>query len=117
MGPAVGGYQGTVLRSERMRKITRELLVAHGACKDQLERFTAEWPDGLEVSAEAIPRVIALDLDVAWAAKALLTAVGWERYIKAVGWERYTKAKATAFLEAWRADEARRERMSARNAD
>ena len=48
--------------------ITRDWLLAHGAtpeCAD-LARFDAEWPDGVEVTAESLARAREIGIDTVW---------------------------------------------------
>ncbi len=61
-------------------KITKELLESHGACKEQIEIFAREWPEGVEVTEEACLRAAELGLHLEWAASELLTPKLYAEY-------------------------------------
>ena len=88
-------------------KITAAMLRKHGACKEQVEIFRREWPDGAVVNRTNALRAVALELDVNWVALELLSGAALVQYRKAAGaadtqyrkavdaaWSQYQKAEA-----------------------
>ena len=71
--------------------VTRAMLRAAGACHDQAQAFSREWPDGASATAANCRRAIELGLDLDWAAERLLSATALEAY---------EQATAAAFAEA-----------------
>lgn len=72
-----------------------------GACKTQLSKIKAEWPDGIPLTEEAAARAVEMGLDIDWAADALLTdaaRVEWGRARDAARAE-CVRAKAGALLD------------------
>ena len=63
-----------------MRKITKKLLQAKGACDEQVALFTKLWPQGVVPSLEAILRAQAVGLDLRWAACVLLSPMANSTY-------------------------------------
>ena len=63
-----------------MRKITKKLLQAKGACAEQVALFTKLWPQGVVPSLEAILRAQAVGLDLRWAACVLLSPMANSTY-------------------------------------
>ena len=51
-----------------------------GACREQRERFAAEWPDGAEVTEANVLRAFVLGLDVDWLLSHVLPAPLWAEY-------------------------------------
>ena len=67
-------------------KITKELLETWGACST--ERFAAQWPDGAELTLEVVQKALALELDIVWFARHVLSEpllAEYERRI-AIAW-------------------------------
>lgn len=65
---------------EDMMRITADQLRTADACESQVAVFEAEWQDGMPVEDSSVDRIVALDLDVDWAANHLLTAPAWAEY-------------------------------------
>ena len=63
-----------------MRKITKKLLQAKGACDEQVALFTKLWPQGVVPSLKAILRAKAVGLDLRWAACVLLSPMANSTY-------------------------------------
>ena len=93
-------------------KITREYLVSLGASCEQLDAFSAEWPDGAEITLENCLRAAELGLDLDWLAEKMFPARAWEAYRQATApareayrqatapaWEAYERARATEFYK------------------
>ena len=79
-------------------KITAQMLRDKGACKNQVETFENEWPNGCNVTRKNCLRAAELRLDFNWAAGWLLSADALAAYDKAVApaLAAYKKAKADA---------------------
>jgi hypothetical protein len=60
--------------------ITRAWLEDRDACHDQVATFSAEWPDGVEITREALLRAAELDLDLSWFADHVLSAQTRQAY-------------------------------------
>ena len=77
-------------------KITAAMLRKHGACKEQVEIFRREWPDGAVVNRTNALRAVALELDVNWVALELLSGAALVQYGKVLNaaWSQYQKAEA-----------------------
>ncbi len=60
--------------------ITRAWLEDRGACHDQVATFSAEWPDGVEITREALLRAAGLELDLSWFADHVLSAPARQAY-------------------------------------
>ncbi len=92
--------------------ITARQLRRLGACAPDLARYRREWGDGpLEVTRNRVHRAVSLDLDLVWAAEALLSSVAGQRFLEAeaAAWEHYVFVAARdCYLEA--TDEAAAER-------
>jgi hypothetical protein len=60
--------------------ITRAWLEDRDACHDQVATFSAEWPDGVEITREALLRAAGLELDLSWFADHVLSAPARQAY-------------------------------------
>jgi hypothetical protein len=60
--------------------ITRAWLEDRDACHDQVATFSAEWPDGVEITREALLRAAGLELDLSWFADHVLSAQTRQAY-------------------------------------
>jgi len=80
-------------------KITKEWLEQRGACIEQVETFAAEWPDGTEIDAASLQRIIQLNLDIDWLASEILPAPAFKAYeaARATSLRAYVEATAPAF--------------------
>jgi predicted DsbA family dithiol-disulfide isomerase len=64
--------------------ITRAWLEDRGACHDQVATFAAEWPDGVEITREALLRAAELGLDLSWFADHVLSEQARQAYDVAI---------------------------------
>ena len=76
--------------------ITRKLLEAKGACREQVEVFAKAWPDGGPVTPENCLEAVRLGLDLGWAAQHLLKAAALRAYDEGPAWRAYEEARAAA---------------------
>ena len=85
-----------------MVKITVELLTRKGACQDQVDKFRALYPEGVEPTRE-LCIAHASDFDWDWAAEHLLSAPAWKAYqeVAAPARKAYEEALAAAWFDAW----------------
>jgi hypothetical protein len=74
-------------------QLTREMLVQKSACSDQLELYSAAYPDGAEMT-EQFCRNEAYRFDWNWVA---------ERFLSPAAFEEYQRVKAAARAELLRA--------------
>ena len=85
--------------------ITPRMLEQHGACKDELDIFTDEWPKGVKVTEESCLGAVELRLDIDWVAESFFPNTHWEAYRKAIASHReayheaYIKSKAIEFAK------------------
>ena len=95
-----------------MKRITVAMLKRMGACSDEVDTFTREWPRGCAPTEQNILRALDLGLNVYWFADRALTAPAWTEYEKATdsalaeydkakdsAWAEYEKAKDSAWAE------------------
>ena len=82
-----------------MRRITAELLDAHGACSREVKRFQELFPRGAPVSMRSFNKAQNAGLSVFWAER-LLTVPAWDEYKKVTerAWPEYDE-KAT--IQSW----------------
>ena len=82
-------------------KITREWLKSRYACSKDLAVFAAEWPDGVELSLEALNRAAELDLDLDWFADNIFEGPAWTEHEKIMGpaWTEHEKIMGPAWAE------------------
>ncbi len=64
--------------------ITRAWLEDGDACDDQVATFSAEWPDGVEITREALLRAAELELDLSWFADHVLSKPARQAYRVAI---------------------------------
>ena len=57
-----------------MKIITHAWLAERKACKEQLDIFDKEWPDGMELTKENLLKCAALQLNLNWIAEHYLDA-------------------------------------------
>jgi hypothetical protein len=69
-----------MLNDDSTMKITVEMLKENRACKAQLAIFEKEWPDGVELTRDAVLRALELNLDLDWTAGMLLTDLVYRRW-------------------------------------
>ena len=60
--------------------ITARKLKNRGACFEELQRFSAEWPNGVEVTRESLKRAYDLGLPLAWFAYNFLSVRQYEAF-------------------------------------
>jgi len=79
------------------------MLKEENACEDQVILFEKEWPDGVEVTVEAILRAIELGLDIDWFADNFLSTPILEAYEGATApvREAYKEDMASAWEVYW----------------
>jgi hypothetical protein len=98
-----------------MRRVTAKMLKDLGACKQEVEVFTREWPHGAAVTLANCRRAAVLKLNLTWAAERLLSpsayvtykvdiVLAWAPYEAALAstWAAYNTARAA--YDAARAD-------------
>jgi len=87
-----------------VKKITKEMLQSHGACADQLDNFSAMFPDGAEVTVENC-EAVSSEFDWSCTAALLPCASARAEYDRASASARaeYDRASASAFDEYARA--------------
>ena len=85
--------------------ITAAWLTEREACRDQVETFEAEWPDGAELSETNIRRALGLGLDLHWLAHMVLKGPARREYKRttALALAEYERATAPALAEYARA--------------
>lgn len=83
-------------------RITAKKLQGKGACSDQVEVFAAEWPDGVEVTEEALLRAADLGLGLTWFAKHFLPRLFLAEYRRQKDrhWDEY-KRQVNTFLREY----------------
>jgi len=54
--------------------LTADMLKEKDACNYQVTVFEKEWPDGAEITVEAILRAVELELDLDWFTRQFLPA-------------------------------------------
>ena len=64
--------------------LTADMLKEKDACNYQVTVFEKEWPDGAEVTVEAILRAVELELDIDWFARQFLPAPVRKAYEEAL---------------------------------
>ena len=64
--------------------LTADMLREKDACEDQVTIFEEEWPDGVEVTVEAILRAVELWLDIDWFVHQFLPAPVRKAYNEAM---------------------------------
>ncbi len=86
-------------------KITKYLLTKHRACRRQVKKFAALFPDGVEPTRE-LCLAHATSFDWNWAAKELLSYSTWRAYDEdtAPARKAYDEAIAPAWYDAWSRD-------------
>ena len=69
------------------------------ACKDQVDIFEEEWPDGAEVTLANCLRAVELDLDLSWFVANFLSASTWKVFRQTIdrAWEAYAEPIAPAW--------------------
>ena len=69
------------------------------ACKDQVDIFEEEWPDGAEATLPNCLRAVELDLDLSWFVANFLSASTWKVFRQTIdrAWEGYDEATASAW--------------------
>ena len=87
-------------------KITAKKLRKLKACKEQVEIFEKEWPQGCRVTLKACRRAVELGLDLNWAVGHILSAPARAAYMEAEApaWAVYEEATAPAFYRAAKSD-------------
>ncbi len=75
--------------------IDRRWLKEHGACSDQVDLLTAEWPEGATVTRAVLIRAAELGADLDWFANKILPAPALAAY---------NAARATALADALNLD-------------
>ena len=63
-----------------MEIITHKWLAERKACKEQLDIFDKEWPDGMELTKENLLKCAELQLNLTWFAKHYLDAFLWAEF-------------------------------------
>lgn len=88
----------------RDRRITADLLIAEGACSDQIDLFRETFPNGCKVTLANCRKAATAGLNLHWAAEHLLPETAWATYRAAIApaWATYEAATAPAFYEAWK---------------
>ena len=84
-------------------KFTLEMLESSAVCSEQqVAIFRAEWPEGVEVTLEAIARALELGLDVGWAVNMFANAPARATYRAALATAKatYLDVLAQAAFEA-----------------
>jgi len=61
-------------------KMTHAWLVDNGACLEHRKMFSAEWPEGAEVTKVNLHRAAEIGLDLEWLAKLLLPPAACDEY-------------------------------------
>ena len=64
--------------------LTTDMLREKNACNYQVTVFEKEWPDGAEITVEAILRAVELELDLDWFARQFLPAPVRKAYNEAM---------------------------------
>ena len=89
-----------------MKRITVELLKAHGAYPEEVEQFQELFPKGAPVSMRSFNKAQKAGLNVFWA-EALLTGPALAEYEKVRGqaWSEYEKVIGPALIAALQSQE------------
>lgn len=82
-------------------KVTAEMLQQANVCRDGLEIFEREWPEGAEVTLANVQRAAELHLDLAWFAYNCFTARALRAFCDATAHVRQAFNEVTA--PAWKA--------------
>ena len=87
--------------------LTTDILYKKNACENQVAIFEKEWPDGVEITVEAILRAIELGLDIDWFADNFLFTPIRKVYTEAMApvWKTHEGATAPV-REAYKEDMA-----------
>ena len=87
-------------------RITHDLLVQLGACREHRDIFDTTFPDGVTLTTEpdvdTVTHIVASGLDVGWLCQRVLSSSAEAEYLRAIApaWAEYQRAIARA---AWRA--------------
>ena len=77
-------------------RVTKELLLEHGACESEVERFALLWPNGAETTYRNCLRASREKFDLEWFVDTLLDASRRKTYEEAKAPSRKTYKEAVA---------------------
>ena len=70
-------------RAMKLPTITADMLLARGACLDQVEVFRKHWPNGARPTTQTLRKAARLALDLNWFAEEFLSYPAWAAYEEA----------------------------------
>lgn len=75
--------------------ITQQILLDHGACDSDVNIFSDEWPDGVDLTLSVLQRANELELNISWFAEHFLTYDNYTRYVNLTHphWYRYVTSR------------------------